>query len=69
MFVPNLKTAEEISIAPGEVKDPTSILNDKCCEEFAFLYLFPKEKFNDKVEREIKLSPVKYFKERVRNYT
>ena len=68
-FVPNLTTAEEISIASGDGKEPTSILNDKYCEELAFPCLFPKGKFGYKVERKIKLSPVKYFNQRLLNYT
>ena len=44
MFVPNMTTAEAISIAPGEGKEPTSILNEKYCEELAFyLVSFSKE--------------------------
>ena len=69
MFVANMTTAEEISIAPGEGKEPTSILNDKYCEEFTFPCLFPKGKFDYKVKRKIKLSPVKYFNQRLLNYT
>ena len=42
MFVLNMTTTEEISIAPGEGREPTSILNDKYCEELAFPCLFPK---------------------------
>ena len=69
MFVPNITTAEEISIDPGEGKESTSILNDKYCEELAFPCLFPKRKFGHKVERKIKLSPVKYFNQHLLNYT
>ena len=44
IFVPNMTTAEAISIAPGEGKEPTSILNEKCREELAFyLVSFSKE--------------------------
>ena len=39
------------------------------CEELAFPYLFPNGKFKYKVEREIKLSPVKYFNQRLLNIT
>ena len=69
MFVPNMTTTEQISIAPGERKKPTSILNDKYCEELAFPCLFPEGKFGYKVERKIKLSPVKYFNQRLLNHT
>ena len=63
-----MTTAEEISIAPGRGKEPTSILNDKYCEELAFPCLFPKGKFDYKVEQKIKLSPVKYFNHCLLNY-
>ena len=68
-FVPNLTTAEEISIASGDGKEPTSISNDKYCEELTVPCLFPKGKFGCKVERKIKLSPVKYFNQCLLNYT
>ena len=42
MFVLNMTTTEEISTFPGEGREPTSILNDKYCEELAFPCLFPK---------------------------
>ena len=45
------------------------MLNDDLCEEVAFLYLFPRGKFGYKVERDIKLSPSKYFNRRLFNYT
>ena len=44
MFVTNTTTAEEVSIAPGEAKEPISILNDKFYQELAFPCLFPKGK-------------------------
>ena len=69
MFVPNMATAEVVSIAPGEGKEPTSILIDKYCEELAFPCLFSKGKLGYKVERKIKTSPVKYFNQRLLNYT
>ena len=51
MFIPNMMTTEEISIAPGEGKKPTSILNDKYCEELVFPCLLPEGKLGYKVER------------------
>ena len=45
------------------------MLNDEFCEELAFPYLFPRGKFGYKVERDIKLSPSKYFNRRLFNYT
>ena len=68
MFVPTT-CSEEISLAPGEGKQPTSMLSDDYCEELAFPYLFPGGKFGYKPTRELKLSPVKYFNQRLLNYT
>ena len=47
-----------INIAPGESRQPKSILNDECCEELRFPHLFPTGKFRYKTERNIKLRPV-----------
>ena len=69
MFIPNIMTSDEISIAPGEGKQPKSVLNDKYCEELAFPHLYPKGKFGFNFKREKKLSPVKYFNQRLLNYT
>ena len=69
LFKPNVLSSEEVNIAPGGGKQPTSMLNDDLCEEVAFLYLFPRGKFSYKVERDIKLSPSKYFNRRLFNYT
>ena len=60
---------ENITVAPGEGLKPISILTDKHCEEFAHPYLFPTGKFCYNVDREIYLSPVKYFNQRLLNYT
>ncbi|XP_057316777.1 uncharacterized protein LOC130657796 [Hydractinia symbiolongicarpus] len=43
-------------------------MNDQFCEELAHPYLFPTGKFGYKVERDIKLSPTKYFNQRLLNY-
>ena len=56
-----------VSIAPGEGKRPISIFKDKYCEELAFPHLFPTGKYGYKVERDIPLSPVKYFNQRLLN--
>ena len=69
LFIPKMLSTEEVNIAPGEGKQPTSMLNDKFCEDLAFPYLFPRDKFGYKVERDIKLSPSKYFNQRLLNYT
>ena len=45
-------------------KNPVSMLNDDKCEE-----LFSKGKFGYKVEREIDLSSIEYFNQRLLNHT
>ena len=52
---------EVYAIALGESKHPVSFIADKQCEELAFPILFPKGKYGYSVNREINLSPVKYF--------
>ena len=65
-----LSSGNEIySIAPGENKHPVSFMTDKQCEELAFPVLFPKGEFGYTVEREVKLSPVKYFNARLLHYS
>lgn len=62
----NNSTGREIyNIAPGENKHPVSLMTDKLCEELAFPVLFPKGRFGYTAERQIKLSPVKYFNARL----
>ena len=58
-----------INIAPGEGKQPKSILNDQFCEEPAFPYLFLAGKFGYRVKRDVKLSPIKYFNQRLLHYS
>ena len=41
---------------------------DEKCEELAHPFLFPTGKFGYRVKRDIKLSPVKYFNQRLLNY-
>ena len=60
---------EVYNIAPGENKHPVSLMTDKQCEELAFPVLFPKGRFGYTVEREVKLSPVKYFNARLLHYS
>ena len=60
---------EVYNIAPGENKHPVSLMMDKNCEELAFPVLFPKGQFGYTVEREIKLSPVKYFNARLLHHS
>ena len=59
---------ENITIGPCEEKKPMSVVSDKYCEEMAHPYLFPTGKFGYIVERAIKLSPIKYFNQRLLNY-
>lgn len=69
-LIPVGPTDHEISnIAPGEGINPIPILNDIYCEELAHPHLFPTGKFGYKVQRDIPLSPVKYFNQRLLNYT
>ena len=66
----NNSTGREFyNIAPGENKHPVSLMTDKFCEELAFPVLFPKGRFGYTAERQIKLSPVKYFNARLLHYS
>ena len=69
--IPNIydDNSNTLEIAPGENKPPLSFFSDDFCEEQAFPYLFPKGKYGYKVDREITLSPVKYFNQRLLNFT
>ena len=60
---------EIYNIAPGENKHPVSFMTDKQCEELAFPVLFPKGRYGYTAEREIMLSPVKYFNARLLHYS
>ena len=53
---------------PGEGIKPLSILTDKHCEELDNPNLFPTGKFGYQVDREVPLSPIKYFNQRLLNY-
>ena len=44
-------------------------MTDKQCEELAFSVLFPYDKFGYTAERDVKLSPVKYFNARLLHYS
>ena len=50
-------------------KKPNSLVADDNCELLAFLYLFPTGRFSCDIQRDIKSSPVKYFNQRLLNYT
>ena len=45
------KFSQEISLAPVEEKESTSMLNDDNFEKLAFPYLFPEGKFGYKSTR------------------
>ena len=60
---------ESIVFARVEGKKPVSILNDKFCDELGHPHLFPTGQYGYKVEREIPLTPSKYFNQRLLQYT
>ena len=66
--IPSIVDNENLIVAPGQGKTPVSIASDELCEELAFPYLFPSGKFGYKVDREVSLSPVKYFNQRLLNF-
>ena len=65
----NSSGTEVYNIAPGENKHPVSLMNDKLCEELAFPVLFPKGRFGYAAERQIKITPVKYFNARLLHHS
>ena len=66
--IPRIIEEDNVIMAPGQGKTPVSILNDDHCEELAFPYLFPTGMFGYKVKREVPLSPVRYFNQRLSNF-
>ena len=62
---PTLNVDGIYSIAPGEGRTPISIMQDPNCEEQSFPQLFPTGEFGYQVERNVKLSPKKYFVSRL----
>ena len=60
---------ECINIAPGDDRQPKSILNDKFCEELNFPHLFQTGKFGYKVKRKINLRPMKYFNQNLLHFS
>ena len=72
-YVPDLAfdivDSSNVIIAPGENKKPVSIICDKNCEMLAHPHLFPNGKFGYTHTRDIKLSPCKYFNQRLLNCT
>ena len=65
----NSSGTEVYNIAPGENKHPVSLMNDKLCEELAFPVLLPKGRFGYTTERQIKVTPVKYFNARLLHHS
>ena len=59
LLISQTLTSEEIVTAPGEGKNPNSLVADNNCELLAFPYLFPSGKFGYDIKRDIKLNPVK----------
>ena len=57
------------TLAPGQGKKTVSVLNDEYCEELGHPHLFPTGTFGYKVQRNVPLSPVKYFNQSLLNYT
>ena len=72
-YVPELPFSfadeQNVTIAPGEDRQPLAIICDEKCEMLAHPHLFPKGKFGYTYDRDIKLSPCKYFNQRLLNYT
>ena len=67
--VPSAIDNENVTIAHCEGKKPMSLLTDSNCEELALPYLFLTGKFGYKnVQRNINLTPSKYFNQRLLNY-
>jgi len=68
--IPNIVIDNEnIIVAPGQGKTPFSLTTDEFCEELAHPHLFPYGKFGYHTEREVNLSPSKYFNQRLLNYS
>ena len=66
--IPTIIEDNNVIMAPGQGKTPVSLLNDGHCEKLPLPYLFPTGKFGYKVKREMPLSPVKYFNQRLLNF-
>ena len=73
VFVPELAHQlvddSNITIAPGENKEPLPIICDENCEMLAHPNLFPTGKFGYTHKRDVKLTPCRYFNQRLLNYT
>eukprot|EP00111_Clytia_hemisphaerica_P014081 TCONS_00041443-protein len=58
-----------VTIAPGEDKKPLPIICDEDCEMLAHPHLFPTGESGYNHERDEKLSPTRYFNQRLLNYS
>ena len=65
----DLRDDTGLAIAPGENKILLPIISDENCELLAHPYLFPIGKFSYIYQKGISLSPSKYFKQRLLNYS
>ena len=65
---PAALTSEFSEIAPGEDKIPRSVILNKSCQELTSPHLLSKGQFGCTTKRETKLSPVKYFNQRLLIY-
>ena len=66
--VPNIFDKENVIKAPKQEKSPLTVLNDDRHEELLFPCLFPKEKSGYNVARNIPISTVRYFNQRLLNF-
>ena len=60
---------EAVPVAPGLGKQSIYLLNDRFYKELSHPHLFPTGQFGYNVKRNINLSPSKYFKQRLLNYS
>ena len=63
------KAVDELVLSPCEGKKPILLYQDKYCEELSHPFLFPTGNFGYQVKRDVHLSPIKYFNQRLLNYT
>ena len=59
---------ENTIVAAGQRKTPVSIVNDSYCEELDLLYFILIGKFGYKAEREVAITPLCYFNQRLLNF-
>ena len=65
----NTDIKEAIKIEPGKRKKPILVLADGYCEEMVHAHLFTYGKYAFKAERDISLTPSKYFSQRLLNFS